>query len=160
MQTDPYKEEVQLSPNQGGRIRPKFIVIHHSSGNFEGTLSWILQRKSRVSYHYLINPANGDRVQMVWDTKRAWGAGRSKWGKFNGMNAHAVQIAFDRDTNTRTPADHEIDSCAHKCVYLMEKFGLTSDAILTHEMIAPGRKNDCSKETHKMVLDRVSKLLK
>ena len=155
---DPYNEEYKRSPNQGGKIAPKFIILHHSSGNFAGTVSWILQSKSKVSYHYVINPATGDRVQMVYDSKRAWHAGKSKWGEYRGMNGHSVGIAFDRDTNTRTPSGVEIDSCAHKCVYLMKKFGISNAGILTHAQVAPGRKNDVSEETHRMVLDRVAEL--
>ena len=76
-----------------------------------------------------------------------------------GLNGYSVGIAFDRDTNTRTPGDHEIDSAAHKCIYLMRKFALGPDSILTHAQVSPGRKNDVSKETHNLVLDRVHFLL-
>jgi len=96
---------------------------------------------------------------MVWDTKRAWHAGKSRWGKYRGLNGYSVGIAFDRDTNTRTPGDHEIDSAAHKSIYLMRKFALGPDSILTHAQVSPGRKNDVSKETHNLVLDRVGVLL-
>ena len=40
----------------------------------------------------------------------------------------------------------------------MSKFGLDESKILTHEQIAPGRKNDCSKETHELVLKRIKEL--
>lgn len=155
---DPYNEEYKKSPNQGGKIWPKFIILHHSAGNFAGTVSWILNSKSKVSYHYVINPADGNRVQLVYDTKRAWHAGKSSWGGRKALNGHSVGIAFDRDTNTRTPSGVEIDSCAHKCIYLMDKFGISACGILTHEQVSPGRKNDVSRETHKLVLDRVCQL--
>ncbi len=155
---DPYPDIVRLTVNRGGKIAPKFIILHHTSGNYEGSVSWCLDPKSKVSYHYIINPKNGSRTQLVWDTGRAWHAGVSKWNGMNNLNAHSIGIAFDRDTNTRTPSATEIDSAAHKCIYLMDKFNLKEDAILTHAMISPGRKNDVSKETHKLVLDRIRKL--
>lgn len=156
---DPYSEEVRLSPNKGGTISPKFIILHHTAGNFNGSVSWCLNPQSKVSYHYIINPANGNRIQLVWDSKRAWHAGKSKWRGFSGLNGHSIGIAFDRNTNTRTPAPHEIDSAAHKCIYLMRKFGIGQDDILTHEQISPGRKDDVSEETHLMVLERVGRIL-
>jgi N-acetyl-anhydromuramyl-L-alanine amidase AmpD len=75
------------------------------------------------------------------------------------LNNHSIGIAFDRDTNTREVFAHEIDSAAHKCLYLMDKFGIKKDGILTHQMIAPGRKNDCSEGTWHQVLERIDELL-
>ena len=155
---DPYKERVRLSPNKGGTIDPKFIVLHHTAGSFQGGVSWILNPASKVSYHYLIDPDNGNRIQMVWDRKRAWHAGRSKWKGFSGLNGHSIGIAFAGDTNTREVADHEIDSVAHKCLYLMNKFDLDTSAIVTHAMISPGRKTDCSEGTYHRVRERVEEL--
>lgn len=159
MNSDPYKETVELSPNQSGKRSPRFIILHHSAGSFEGTVSWIKNSKSKVSYHYVIDPETGDRVQMVWDSKTAWHAGRSSYGGFTGLNKHSVGIAFAGDTYKREVASHEIDSCARKCIYLMNKFGISIHGILTHQEIAPGRKNDCSPETKEQVLERVKELL-
>lgn len=158
---DPYKEHVKLSPNvsSGRKISPKFIVLHHTSGNYEGSVSWCLNPQSKVSYHYIIDPKDGSRTQLVWDTRRAWHAGVSSWKRYSNLNSHSIGIAFDRDTNTRTPSETEIDSCAHKCIYLMRKFVLGIDAIITHAMISPNRKNDTSEETHKLVIERVKEIL-
>lgn len=156
---DPYKETVKLSPNVGGKITPKFIMLHHSAGSFAGGVSWILNPASKVSYHYLINPDTGDRVQMVWDSKRAWHAGRSRWGGYSGLNGHSIGIAFAGDTNIREVAPHEIDSVAHKCLHLMDKFNLEIDSIITHQMAAPRRKNDCSEGTWHRVIERLEKLI-
>ena len=154
-----YVEEYRRSPNQSGSIKPKFIVLHHSAGGFRGTVSWIMDPASDVSYHYVINPKDGSRIQHVFDTRKAWHAGRSSWRGYTGLNSHSIGIAFDRNTNTRTPSGVEIDSCAWKCVYLMGKFNLSPGDIITHEQIAKGRKDDVSEETHRLVLDRVSELL-
>lgn len=154
---DPYQEVFLKSPNQGGTIKPKFIVIHDSYGSHDGTKSWILQSKSKVSYHYLID-SQGNRTQFVHDTKRAWHAGRSYWKGHNGLNGHSVGVAFHGNTYERTPNKKEIDSCAHKCLYLMKKFKLGRDAVITHAMIAPNRKNDTSPKTYEKVLARIDEL--
>lgn len=157
--SDPYQEEVKLSPNKGGTITPKFIVLHHTAGNFAGSVSWCLNASAKVSYHYIINPENGNRVQLVWDSKRAWHAGKSSWGGYSGLNGYSIGIAFDRNTNTRTPAECEIDSAGYKCVYLMDKFGIGKEEIVTHAMISPGRKDDVSDETYELVKARVDELI-
>lgn len=154
-----YAEKYRKSPNQSGTIKPKFIIIHDSYGSFAGTVSWILNPTSDVSYHYVIDPKDGTRVQHVFDTKKAWQAGRSYWKGYSGLNSHSIGIAFSGNTHKRTPADYEIDSCARKCVYLMVKFGIKKDAILTHQMIAPKRKNDTAPTTYERVLERIDELL-
>lgn len=146
------------SPNHGETIVPKFIVLHHSSGSHDSTRSWILQSKSRVSYHYLIDE-DGSRTQFVKDTNKAWHAGPSYWKGYHSLNNHSIAVGFWGDTNKRTPNYLEIDSCAKLCIRLMTKFGIKIDGIITHADIAPNRKNDCSDETHKLVLKRVKKLL-
>jgi hypothetical protein len=40
----------------------------------------------------------------------------------------------------------------------MKKFKLDRDAVVTHEMIAPGRKNDTSPKAYKKVLARIDEL--
>lgn len=154
---DDYPEVYKASPNQSGTIKPKFVILHHSSGSHNGTKSWILNKASQVSYHYLI-AADGSRTQFVYDTKKAWHAGRSKWNGISGLNSHSVGISFYGNTHSRTPSAAEIDSAAKKCIYLMDKFGIALDGILTHKMVAPGRKDDPSEETYNLVIARIKEL--
>lgn len=154
---DDYPEVYKASPNQSGTINPKYVILHHSSGSHDGTRSWILNSASKVSYHYLIAP-DGSRTQFVYDKKRAWHAGRSSWKGVSGLNGHSIGISFYGDTNKRTPSAVEIDSAAKKCKYLMDKFGLGVENILTHKMVAPNRKNDPSDETYQMVINRIKEL--
>ena len=152
-----YPEVYTESPNQSGKIRPKFIILHHSSGSHDGTKSWILNKASQVSYHYLIAP-DGSRTQFVYDTKKAWHAGRSKWNGISALNSHSIGISFYGNTNSRTPSAAEVDSVAKKCIYLMDKFNIALDGILTHAMVSPGRKNDTSEETYNLVIARIKEL--
>ena len=154
---DDYPEVYEASPNQSGTIKPKYVILHHSSGSHDGTRSWILNAASNVSYHYLI-AADGSRTQFVYDKKKAWHAGRSSWKGVSGLNGHSIDISFCGDTNKRTPSVVEIDSAAKKCKHLMDKFDLGIDNILTHKMIAPDRRNDTSNETYQMVIDRIKEL--
>lgn len=156
---DPYRETVRLSPNRGGKITPKYIILHHTAGNYAGSVDWCLRPESQVSYHYIINPVDGSRTQLVYDTRRAWHAGKAQWDGITDLNTHSIGIAFDRDTNTRDVSEVEVDSCAYKCVYLMDKFGIPIKHILTHQMIAPTRKDDCSKRAYDAVIARVKQLV-
>ena len=154
---DDYPEVYEASPNQSGKIKPRFIILHHSAGSHNGTKSWILNKASQVSYHYLI-AADGSRTQFVHDTKRAWHAGRSNWKGITALNSYSIGISFYGNTNSRTPSAAEVDSVAKKCVYLMDKFNIALDGILTHAMVSPGRKDDTSEETYNLVIARIKEL--
>ena len=154
---DDYPEVYEASPNQSGKIKPRFIILHHSAGSHNGTKSWILNKASQVSYHYLI-AADGSRTQFVHDTKRAWHAGRSNLKGITALNSYSIGISFYGNTNSRTPSAAEVDSVAKKCVYLMDKFNIALDGILTHAMISPGRKDDTSEETYNLVIARIKEL--
>ena len=150
--TDSYRQTPNISSY---KIAPKYIVLHHSAGTFNGDISWILNSQSQVSYHYLINEQTGNRVQFCTDNSRAWHAGVSSWNGLRGMNSHSIGIAFTGNTNSRSISDTEAASCAEKCKELMNKFGIPKSNILTHQMIAPNRKNDCSRAAYEKVLSLI-----
>lgn len=158
-----HEEKYNKSPNQGGFINPQFIILHDACGSWSGSIAWILNDKSDVSYHYLIH-TDGSRVQFVHDRKRAWHAGKSTWKGLSDLNTHSVGVAFTGDTRKRATTFEEIDSCAQKCVYLINKFELMQgrkieDVVLTHEMIAPKRKTDTSPDTYFKVVERIKELM-
>lgn len=158
-----YAEKYRKSPNQSSNNSPKFIVLHDSYGSFAGTVSWIANPTADVSYHYSINPEDGSRIQHVWDSRKAWHAGKSSWRGYYGLNSHSVGIAFMGNTYKRDVAEHEIDSAAKKCLYLMDKFRSMhnrrpNQVVITHEMIAPGRKTDTAPRTYTRVLNRIQEL--
>jgi len=151
---DIYSDVFKPSSNFKGDIKPKFVILHHSGGSFFGGIDWILSSASRVSYHWFINK-DGNRVQFVENTKRAWHAGRSEWLGLNDLNSHSIGIAFSGNTNKRSLTQHEIDSCAIKCIELMKEFEIPFDNILTHAMVAPRRKSDISQEAYISILKRI-----
>lgn len=79
--------------------KPVAIVLHVTEGKFEGSLSWCLDPKSQVSYHYIVN-RNGDIYKLVEETDTAWSQGlvkNSKWPLLaNGSNPneYCISIAY------------------------------------------------------------------
>lgn len=156
---DIYKEDYVQSPfySKNRKITPKYIVLHDSYGSYKGGIYWMTEdpkNKSGASYHYLID-TDGNRTQLVYDTRRAWHAGVSFWEGITDMNSNSIGLAFTNDTHKRDTTFEEIDSCAIKCIFLMKKFGIPKKNIITHEMIAPNRKDDTAPATHKKVLERI-----
>lgn len=87
--------------------RVSIVVIHHTTANFEDSLSILTKPSSNsVSSHYLI-PEPGDasygksRVQtyqLVPETGRAWHAGTSYWAGKTGLNDQSIGIELVNQT--------------------------------------------------------------
>ncbi len=153
-----YKEKFGGSPHKSSGFLPEYIVLHHSYGGWMSLWHWLRNKASKVSYHYAVN-TNGDRVQYVWDSQKAWHAGKSAWKKKRGMNTYSFGLTWTGDTNKRKPTFEEIDSMAELIAYLIKKNGWTDrnveDIVLTHQLIAPNRKIDCARTWRDAVIKRV-----
>jgi len=96
------------SANQDTRVR--IIVIHHTSGNFQGSLDILTKDSGNpVSSHYLI-PEPGDASYTGKDLKlyslvpeegRAWHAGSSYWAGKTALNDMSVGIELVNQTYCR-----------------------------------------------------------
>jgi N-acetylmuramoyl-L-alanine amidase len=97
-------EVLRLSPNQDARAHPiRVIVIHaDASPNEEGTLGWLENPKSKVSYHVLIG-RKGTKYRCVLDTRRAWAVGYSAWRGARNINGIALNVAFANRNDGREP---------------------------------------------------------
>lgn len=87
-----YPVEFINSPNYGGVIKPKFLVIHYTAGSSkEGAVNWFARKASRVSAHFVID-IDGSITQMVSLNRKAFHAGRSRWKGYRGLNSHSIGI--------------------------------------------------------------------
>ncbi len=136
------------SPNQNARpvgMVPSLIVLHaDASKRLTGSLSWILQRESRVSYHYLVGRA-GHVYECVPPTRRAWHAGVSRFDGVDDCNDYSVGVCLSNDMAGEPYSDLAVESAARLCAELMLRFpGITPGRITTHQAVAlpPGRKHD------------------
>jgi N-acetylmuramoyl-L-alanine amidase len=82
--------EYITSPNHGGTIDPRFIVMHYTAGfTAQGALNAYQTR--RVSAHLLVD-LDGTVYQSVPFNKAAWHAGPSRWMGYNGLNQYSIGI--------------------------------------------------------------------
>jgi N-acetylmuramoyl-L-alanine amidase len=83
------------SPNTGGVIEPRFLVIHYTaSSSAASTVSWFQTPQSRVSAHLVI-ARDGTLTQLVPFNREGWHAGRSSWGSLSGLNRYSIGIELD-----------------------------------------------------------------
>lgn len=80
------------SPNIGGPLVARFLVIHYTAGpTADGAIRWFQDPQAKASAHVVID-TNGDATQMVAFTQVAWHAGQSEWLGLSGLNRHAIGI--------------------------------------------------------------------
>lgn len=88
------------SPNVGGKLRPKVLVIHYTaSGPGSDIAGYFARPAARVSAHLVIR-RDGTVVQCVPFDVVAWHAGKSKWTSrtgrsHSGLNAHSIGIELE-----------------------------------------------------------------
>ena len=91
----------RMSPNRSiGRQgwRPDVIVCHITEGSFDGTISWILNTKSQVSYHFIV-ARNGKVVQTVDISNTAWANGTTRNGDNRDSQYSPLHTVRDRGVN-------------------------------------------------------------
>jgi N-acetylmuramoyl-L-alanine amidase len=87
-------EEVSFvkSPNYASGVSPIYLIMHYTAGTtLSGAVSWFQNPEAQASAHLVID-RDGSIVQMVAFNRRAWHAGKSKWGSLEGMNHYSIGI--------------------------------------------------------------------
>jgi len=87
------------SPNHGGALDPRYLVIHYTAGrSADGAASWLCNPKAKASAHLVIG-RDGSIVQLVPFNVVAWHAGASAWQdgrkRLVGLNRHSIGIELD-----------------------------------------------------------------
>ena len=87
----PFKD----TPNKGGNITPRWLVMHYTAGgSAQESISWLANKDAKASAHIVI-AKDGSITQMVDFNRRAWHAGESTWKGVDGLNGHSIGIELD-----------------------------------------------------------------
>lgn len=130
--------EFQGSPNHGGEMVPRLVVIHYTGDNScQGAVSWLTSRGSGVSAHLVVDK-DGTVYQLLPFNVVGWHAGKSQWNGQSGVNAFSVGIenvgVGDFWPDLQVEANREIIEALFVSYPIEDVVG--------HEDVAPGRKVD------------------
>ena len=156
-----YPEVMKKTPNvSSSTISPEGVVLHHSSGSYAGSVSWILQSKSQVSYHVIID-TDGSRTTFADEWRRSWHAGKSSFNGRTNCNGFLIGLAFSGDTTKRELTDAEVESAVEYLLPMFKKYKWPTDlsTVTTHKAISPGRKNDVDDRAEAKVREALKKAL-
>jgi N-acetylmuramoyl-L-alanine amidase len=139
--------EARPSPNCGERrSEPIDILLLHYTGmpDDEQSLRWLCDPRSEVSAHYFVH-ADGRVLALVPEDRRAWHAGKSRWGTETDINSRSIGIEI---ANAGHPGglppfpDVQIDAVVALCTAIVGRHPIPAHRVLAHSDVAPGRKVD------------------
>jgi len=156
-----FPETYRQTPNVSKTaIVPSLVVLHHTSGSYNGSVSWCLDPKSQVSYHCIV-ARNGDRTVLAKPTQRTWHAGASVWKGHSDTNSFSIGLAWDGDTYKTPLSKESIDSAAEYLLPILRQYKIPIQNITRHAVVATpaGRKDDCSPAAHEAFTKAIARLL-
>lgn len=134
------------TPHYSGRSgqKPTLIVIHGDAGKTDaGTVSWLANSQSEVSYHYLIG-RDGTVYQFVDDLSNAWHAGVSEYkGEKIGVSVNRFSLGVAFANNGSEPyrkIQYEVGG--ELVAGLCKRHRIPLDRVVGHDDVSPGRKTD------------------
>lgn len=146
---DPVDVQTRFKNVENDNARPAgtvidTIVVHADAGKkAAGTVSWIEDDESDVSYHSFVE-RDGDLHRLVEPERRAWHAGKSSFRGRSDVNDFSLGLSFaNRNDGVEEYTDLQYAIGAAEAATWMRRYpGITMDRITTHAEIAPGRKTD------------------
>jgi len=119
------------------------IVLHCDAGRSEeGTISWLANPDSKVSYHYLVG-RGGAVYQFVDEDRKAWHAGVSSFGGMKFCNNYSIGCSFANRNDGEPYTDEALAAMTELCRDLMTRYPVISrDRVTAHYVVSPTRKSD------------------
>ncbi|WP_375332970.1 N-acetylmuramoyl-L-alanine amidase [Candidatus Tisiphia endosymbiont of Psammoecus bipunctatus] len=136
------------APSFNERVR--FLVLHYTNENLEGSLRDLLGPK--VSVHYLVSDSNPNHIfQLVEESRRAWDVGVSGWQGRQNLNDTSIGIEIVNLGDTKDsqgnihwypyPED-QITAVMELCQNIITRYDIDPTCVIGHSDAAPGRKQD------------------
>lgn len=83
------------SPNSGGKVQHKYLVMHYTAGrDAESAVRTLVNPATKASAHLVIG-RGGELAQLVPFNRIAWHAGQSRWLGLQGLNHYSIGIELD-----------------------------------------------------------------
>jgi hypothetical protein len=136
------------------------IVLHHTAYTNEKTNSDEVKKqymkKGNNSSHVVIEE-DGTRTIYASPEQVTFHAGESKWNNRSDVNDFGIGVEFQGDTNKKPLTEAQIDSFIEYYKTINSKHKIPISSIITHQMVAPGRKPDITDKEYKKIIGKLKK---
>jgi N-acetylmuramoyl-L-alanine amidase len=136
---------VVASPNHGERLLPISALILHYTGmpTPQSALALLCSPEAEVSAHYFVGE-DGEVLQLVPESRRAWHAGRSFWAGVTDLNSASigVEIVHPGHDDPRPYPAEQIAAVAALAQDVCARHAIPPHRVLAHSDIAVSRKID------------------
>jgi N-acetylmuramoyl-L-alanine amidase len=136
------------SPNFGERkgvVSPDMIVLHYTGmADAASAILRLCTAGTDVSAHYVVLE-DGNIVQCVPESERAWHAGTSSWAGETDINSRSIGIEIVNRGHDLGMPDfplRQIAAVISLCKSILMRHDIPAHRILAHSDVAPGRKKD------------------
>ena len=138
--------QVIPSPNNDERQSATDILLLHYTGmtSTAEAIERLCDPAAKVSAHYVVEE-NGNIVQLVPETRRAWHAGQSSWEGVEDINSRSIGIEIGNPGHSFGYPDFpepQVAAVIALCRDLVERYRFRADRVLAHSDVAPLRKWD------------------
>ncbi|MBB5515343.1 N-acetylmuramoyl-L-alanine amidase [Rubricella aquisinus] len=131
------------SPNHGprkGEGAVDMIILHYTAMETGPALERLCDPEWEVSCHYLICP-QGQIFQLVPEDRRAWHAGRARWGDVRDVNSRSIGIEL-ANLGDHPFAHRQMEALIALVGDIRARHSIPPERVLAHSDIAPDRKTD------------------
>jgi len=146
------------SYQQGSSLKNevKKVVLHHTGttdekNNNKYVHNHFMNPKSETSSHIVIEE-DGLRTIYASPDQVTFHAGKSSWDGRSNVNDFGVGVEFQGDTNLKPLTNAQIESFVEYFDQLAKQYKISTKDIITHAMVAPGRKPDITESEYKRIL--------
>ena len=148
----------RASPNYNARPGGvKMIVIHTCEGSYSSCWSWLVNKSSGVSAHYVVNESGSEISQLVRESDRGWHVGATYDKSLNGnalpevngtsVNNFAVGIEHGGSASQTSFPSGQISASAKLSCDISKAHGIERDSyhIVAHGKLQPSSRTDPGK---------------
>lgn len=133
-----------IEPRRDGRT-PRILLLHYTGlPTLERAIDVLSRPDCKVSCHYVVGE-DGETIQMVAESMRAWHAGESYWAGETDINSLSIGIEIQNAGHAAGyPEFPALQMHAVKllCNDILTRHSITPQCVLAHSDVAPARKCD------------------
>lgn len=134
----------------------KKVILHHTGStdeknNNKYVHNHFMNPESETSAHIVIEE-DGKRTIYASPDQVTFHAGKSTWDGRSNVNDFGVGVEFQGDTNVKPLTSAQIRSFVEYFDQLAKQYNVSTKDIITHAMIAPGRKPDITESEYRRIL--------